>query len=551
MVPQPPYRMKRPDSSAGGPDAVLIAVGELPPESKPEPRASVIPPERVKEVHRLSVEALKKLNEFRDASDLGATPRELRRAGRPVADIQEELQEAVRAGREERVSLPTAEKEIDLSTEAKDGINIGEQERARLQNATETPVETPGEANEPITEVSEDELVPLPVSPQPESTPPSAAPVEAESMVEAHELVDTEPAVDDVVAGKGRVDGYDAAGKATFEQPQPQPKEGPITKPVAKVVLPFAAAPSASAVRQEEPAVRGAPTSEKPKGVGDEAIEKSSVKETLPAWESTPSADLEREPEVKSFKTSMGSVYTRMPDGRYQRLKVANTPDRGLKEPEEFTLFISDAKNEVADAVYQGDVGEQEMNEKAFVVENMPGDQPIIRHKRSEVVNPDNLYVAIVRGMGTPQVKYTRRFAASFTPKPGKTVFEYTGADGGRMRTRHVGHEVTEIEYDVGAQTPETKPEPKKEALPASPQKVETKAPPAEAPKAAEAPRSTTFETPKGVSHARALVEAELIRAKSEGAVVHGPFCPKERCNDGRLSRKGRDDPGEPFEKEI
>ena len=231
------------------------------------------------------------------------------------------------------------------------------------------------------------------------------------------------------------------------------------------------------------------------------------MKETLPAWESTPSADLEREPEVKSFKTSMGSVYTRMPDGRYQRLKVANTPDRGLKEPEEFTLFISDAKNEVADAVYQGDVGEQEMNEKAFVVENMPGDQPIIRHKRSEVVNPDNLYVAIVRGMGTPQVKYTRRFAASFTPKPGKTVFEYTGADGGRMRTRHVGHEVTEIEYDVGAQTPETKPEPKKEALPASPQKVETKAPPAEAPKAAEAPRSTTFETPKGVSHARALLE--------------------------------------------
>lgn len=167
--------------------------------------------------------------------------------------------------------------------------------------------------------------------------------------------------------------------------------------------------------------------------------------ETIPAAAPAASEQVsapEGPKKVKSFKTSQGSIYIYDNEGKTTRLKYG----RDLRPRKDLTVFVdltSQEKDELLDTLHFS------KDEKVEILEKRPDGTFVARRDIAQVENPDEIYVGIMKDS---QATFNKK--ASIQPHIGASVFEVgrgTEQDGKEIIRRHLGHEVTEIEYESEA----------------------------------------------------------------------------------------------------
>lgn len=147
-------------------------------------------------------------------------------------------------------------------------------------------------------------------------------------------------------------------------------------------------------------------------------------------------------PPVKSFKTAKGSIYSYDSEGKTSRYKTATSEQH---ERQDLTVFVNLSLDEEQDYL-QAYRGAEELKAKVYVVERQADDSPKILRDISQVVNPDRVYLAIVKNITITQLK-----KASTRPVKGWNSFDTRQymQDGQTFTERHLGNKVVEVEYDT------------------------------------------------------------------------------------------------------
>lgn len=149
----------------------------------------------------------------------------------------------------------------------------------------------------------------------------------------------------------------------------------------------------------------------------------------------------DKTPKVKSFRTSSGSVYTYDSDGKSARFKAATGEQRPRND---VTVFVDLSGLEAADLL--AGIHTTDPNTRAYVLEvDEEGKPPRIIRDVGEIKDPNKVAVGVVRNGS-----YSFFKKASVTPVIGWTPFEYRKyeIDGQQMSSKHVGHEVVDIQYE-------------------------------------------------------------------------------------------------------
>lgn len=140
-----------------------------------------------------------------------------------------------------------------------------------------------------------------------------------------------------------------------------------------------------------------------------------------------------------SFKTEHGSVYTYDNQGRTSRFK-AKTGEKF--EPQDLTVFTDlseEESREFLDAIHAKN---PDLKRKIYIVEKQKNGEPRVVRKFSEVVDPQNLYLAMIKDS-----KMLKSKKATLKPTLNYTTFDtHHFYDGKEWKTeRHLGHKVIEI----------------------------------------------------------------------------------------------------------
>jgi hypothetical protein len=141
---------------------------------------------------------------------------------------------------------------------------------------------------------------------------------------------------------------------------------------------------------------------------------------------------------IKSFQTSHGSVYTKLPDGSFSRHKF----DGSDHEPLEWTMFVdTDDTNDLMRALTHG----RKDKPVFFVMAEYDKDGKIINilDTRNDVDDLDNDFgLAVFKTDENNDDQVILQISISFVPRIGHSVFE---VDSNRYGY-HFGHEVSQIE---------------------------------------------------------------------------------------------------------
>lgn len=174
---------------------------------------------------------------------------------------------------------------------------------------------------------------------------------------------------------------------------------------------------------------------------------------TSPATEALaePATEPEATPKVKSFKTAKGSVYTYDADGKTTRFKTAT----GEQQPrQDITVFADLNETEEADMLQ---AVHSKGKKAVYVFERKPDNTQDILSDISQVTNPDEVYLGIVEN---GQLIFSKK--ASTQPVAGSVTLDarkLQDKNGEWMIEPHLGHKVTEIEYEKPDTTEAADPE--------------------------------------------------------------------------------------------
>lgn len=144
---------------------------------------------------------------------------------------------------------------------------------------------------------------------------------------------------------------------------------------------------------------------------------------------------------VESFETARGSVYIYDAEGRTTRFKTATGEPHDTQDITVFAHMTPEQRQKVSDA-YR--IENQAEETRVYVVERQEDGQPKVVRKVEDVTRPSELFLTVSRnGRMAGSVR------ASLMPEVGTTVFDarHFLKDGVWETERHLGHEVTKINY--------------------------------------------------------------------------------------------------------
>ena len=146
--------------------------------------------------------------------------------------------------------------------------------------------------------------------------------------------------------------------------------------------------------------------------------------------------------QVKSFRTTKGSVYTYDQEGKTTRFKTATDKQHQRQDITVFVELKPDEEQRFLEAYHHP--SKSSKDEKVYVVEKQPDNTPRIIRDIQKVNNPDNIYLGIVKGG-----KLIGANKASLTPVIGYIVFDtrHYQENGKWFTERHLGNRVADIQY--------------------------------------------------------------------------------------------------------
>lgn len=150
-------------------------------------------------------------------------------------------------------------------------------------------------------------------------------------------------------------------------------------------------------------------------------------------------------PTVRSFKTSQGSVYKKLPDGTFQRHKY----DGIDYEPMDWTMF-TDKEGEDELRMIRLKLQMMSITKKAifFVILEFDqnGDYINRADNRNEILDPNNAFdLLTIEADGVHEPRAIFQTQITFRPKVGYTVFEFSN----NGEAYHLGDLVSEIDTGV------------------------------------------------------------------------------------------------------
>lgn len=150
-------------------------------------------------------------------------------------------------------------------------------------------------------------------------------------------------------------------------------------------------------------------------------------------------------PPVKSFKTELGSLYTYDDEKKVSRFK---TVDEEQHPRQDITVFahLSPEDDEIFSLVHNKNIGYE--TKSIFVTcLSLETNKLYPVYDISKITNKDKIYLSIIDHNKNKIIKQVK---AHIKPIVGLTVFELRTfeKDGKKMLNRHLGHKVTDVEYD-------------------------------------------------------------------------------------------------------